>query len=333
MSFRWGIVGFGWVARDHMASAISAAGQQLAIVADPSPKARAKAQAIGIEAVATTTELLERRPDAIYIATPNHLHRPPIVEAAKAGIPILCEKPMAATLADAEAIARVAEGVLYGTAFDQRHHPAHRVIAAEIARGSVGQVTAVRVNYACWVDPQWRSPGAESDDFNWRADPAVAGGGAVMDLGLHGLDLAQMLLGEPLERLHIELQRRVHAYAVDDGGILSGRFASGALFQAHVAYNCPEPLPRRRLEIIGDAGAIVATDTMGQSAGGSVVLTCGRLGTELPIAFDRHRSPFEAQASAFAAAVKGERHDFSLSRDIALMRLFAGAHDKALLCL
>ncbi len=333
MSFRWGIVGFGWVARDHMAPAIAAAGHQLAVVADPSPKARAKAQAAGIDAVATTTELLERRPDAIYVATPNHLHLPPIVEAAQAGIPILCEKPMGATLADAEEIADAAAGVLYGTAFDQRHHPAHRAIAAQIASGAIGQVTAVRVNYACWVDPQWRSPGAGSDDLNWRADPAAAGGGAVMDLALHGLDLAQMLLGEPLERLHIELQRRVHAYAVDDGGILSGRFASGALFQAHVAYNCPEPLPRRRLEIIGDLGAIVATDTMGQSAGGSAVLTCGRQGTEQPIAFDRHRSPFEAQATAFAAAVQGEVHDFSLSRDIALMRLFVGAHDKAVSCL
>ena len=78
MPFRWGIVGYGWVARDHMVPGIAAAGQQLVGVADPSPGARTKADATGIEAVASTAELLERRPDAIYVATPNHLHLPPV---------------------------------------------------------------------------------------------------------------------------------------------------------------------------------------------------------------------------------------------------------------
>lgn len=333
MAFRWGIVGYGWVARDHMAPGIAAAGQQLVGVADPSPGARAKADAAGIAAAASTAELLERRPDAIYVATPNHLHLPPVAEAADAGVPVLCEKPMAATLGQAEEIAAAANKVLYGTAFDQRHHPAHRAIAAEIANGAIGQVTAVRISYACWVDPRWRPPGSEDGEDNWRADPQAAGGGAVFDLALHGVDLAQLLLGEPLVRLHIELQRRVHDYPVDDGGVLSGRFASGALFTSHVAYNCPEALPRRRLEIIGDRGAIVGTDTMGQSAGGLAVMTCGRSGKERPIAFDRELSPFAAQAAAFARAVRGEPHDFSLTRDLTLMRLFAGAYDRAAVCL
>jgi predicted dehydrogenase len=333
MRFRWGIVGYGWVARDHMTPAIAAAGHELAIVADPSADARVEAERSGTAAVATTAEMLEWRPDAIYVATPNNRHLAPIIEATRAGIAILCEKPMAATLDDAEAIANVVGSVVYGTAFDQRHHPAHRAIRAEIASGAIGQVTAVRINYACWVDCRWQSPGAGPDQANWRADPVAAGGGAVMDLALHGLDLAQMLLGEPLARLHIDLQRRVHDYAVDDGGMLSGRFANGALFQSHVAYNCPESLPRRRLEIIGDRGGIVALDTLGQSAGGSAVLTCGRSGIGRPIAFDENRSPFEAQATAFAAAVQGAPHDFSLNRDLTLMRLFAGAHDRAVLCL
>lgn len=333
MRFRWGIVGYGWVARDHMAPGIRAAGHELAVIADPSAGARAKAEARGVTAVAATAELLDRHPDAIYVATPNHLHLQPVREAAAQGIPVLCEKPMAATLEQAEAIAAAAEKVLYGTAFDQRHHPAHRSIADELAAGAIGQVTAVRISYACWVDPRWRPPGADDGEANWRADPVAAGGGAVIDLALHSLDLAQMLLGEPLTRLHIELQRRIHDYPVDDGGMLTGRFASGALFAAHVAYNCPEPLPRRRLEIIGDLGAIVATDTMGQSAGGTAVLTCGRSGAERPIPFDATLSPFTAQAAAFADAVRGQPHDFSFTRDLTLMRLFAGAYQRALACL
>ena len=332
MGFDWGIVGFGWVARDHMVPAIAAAGHRLVSVADPAPSARAAAEALGAAAFSDVGALLTRPVDAIYVATPNHLHLEPVRSAASAGIPVLCEKPMAASLSQAEALAAAARPALYGTAFDQRYHPAHRAIAETIAAGSIGQVTAVRIHYACWVDPTWR-PAGHDGASNWRADPQAAGGGAVIDLALHGLDLAEMLLGEPLTCLHIDLQRRVHDYPVDDGGMLSGRFAGGALLQSHVAYNCPEALPRRRLEIIGDQGQITAIDTMGQTAGGSVVRHCGRTGRSEPLPFDDATSPFTAQAKAFAAAVHGAPHDFSAARDLRLMRLFDAAYTEARSCL
>lgn len=332
MSFRWGIAGFGWVARDHMLPAIAAAGHELVAIADPSSTARASAEALGAFASPDVTGLLAKRPDAIYVATPNHLHLAPVAEAAASGTAILCEKPIAAKLDQAEALVAATGAITYGTAFDQRHHPAHRAIQREIAAGAIGQVTAVRIAYACWVDPAWRPPG-QTEVSNWRADPAAAGGGAVIDLALHGLDLAEMLVGEPLDRLQITLQRRVHDYSVDDGGMLTGRFAGGALLQSHVAYNCPEVLPRRRLEVLGDKGMIVALDTMGQSAGGSVQLTCGRSGEARAISFDTDLSPFTAQALAFAAAVGGGTHDFSGTRDLNLMRLFCTAHEEALACL
>jgi hypothetical protein len=63
------------------------------------------------------------------------------------------------------------------------------------------------------------------------------------------------------------------------------------------------------------------------------VLTCGRSSEERLLAFDRKLSPFAAQATAFAQAVQGEPHDFSLNRDLALMRLFTGAYDRAAACL
>ena len=162
---------------------------------------------------------------------------------------------------------------------------------------------------------------------NWRADPDAAGGGAVIDLALHGLDLVALLLADPLARLHVELQRRVHDYPVDDGGVLSGRTAGGVLVSSHVAYNCREHLPRRRLEVLGDAGLLTAHDTMGQTAGGTVTLTDGT--GEVRIAVD-DTSPFTAQAAAFQRAAAGAPHDFSITRDLALARLFHAAHDAAL---
>ena len=328
MTVRWAIAGFGWVARDYMAPGIAEAGGEVVAIADPSPLAQASAESASILAYDDTATMLAAGGiDALYVATPNHLHLRPVRAAVAAGVPVLCEKPIAATLADAEAIGEAVRGHLYGTAFDQRHHPAHREMARLIADGAIGRPIAVRIVYACWVGPDWSAD-------NWRADPAAAGGGAVIDLALHGLDLAQMLLGEPLQRLHIDLQRRIHDYPVDDGGILSGRTASGVLFQSHVAYNCAEILPRRRLEVLGETGLLVATDTMGQTPGGTVELThSDGQKVVLGVKNVKIQSPFAAQAAAFQAAVRGEPHDFSCHRDLALMRLFDRAYTEARACL
>ena len=327
---RWGIAGFGWVAADYMAPGIRAAGGTVTAIADPSPRARERAESLGMRAFETAEAMLAAGVcDLLYVATPNDTHLEPVAAAAAAGIPVLCEKPMAATIDGAEAIAAtVADRTLYGTAFDQRHHPAHVAMAAAIAAGSIGRPVGVRIVYACWVDPHWSPDGGAHD--NWRADPGRAGGGAVIDLALHGLDLAERLLGEPIERLSIALQRRIHDYAIDDGGMLTGRTASGVLFQSHVAYNCAEALPRRRLEVLGEHGLLIATDTMGQTAGGTLVHRTSNGGEGVAIDFAAERSPFAGQAAAFMAAARGEPHDFSITRDLALMRLFDNAYREAL---
>lgn len=323
---RWGIAGFGWVARDYMAPAIVASGGTICGIADP-------AASVGADTAHTpvfddiATLIGQTLPDAIYVATPNHLHRPIVEIAAAHGLPILCEKPLAATLADAEVMAAavVKAGVVFGTAFDQRHHPAHRLLREEIASGTIGVPTAVRIVYCCWVGPDWSAA-------NWRADAQAAGGGAGIDLALHGLDLAQFVLGDEIERLAITVQHRIHDYGVEDGAMVTGRTAAGVLVSLHVSYNCPEALPRRRLEVIGSKGALEAADTMGQTAGGTVIHRCGASGAATELAFDTALSPFTAQARAFASAVKGNAHDFDIMRDLQLMRSFDDAYRVALEC-
>ncbi len=321
---RWGIVGFGWVARDYMAPGIAEAGGRVVAVCDPSPAARSAAEAIGARAHSTLESLLREPLDAVYVATPNHLHSRAVEACAAAGVPVLCEKPMAAALVDAEAMVAACEraGVLLGLAFDQRRHSAHRAIRAALAAGRLGTVTAVRIVYACWLGRDWSTGGGD----NWRIDAGQAGGGAVMDLAPHGLDLVDALLGEPVVVLSGLMQSRVQAYAVDDGGMLVGRTRAGVLVSLHNSYNTPETLPRRRLEIVGTAGQIVALDTMGQTAGGSVTLVDAATGAGTALPFDAALSPFTAQAHAFAAAVRGASHDFDAARDLAAMRLLANVY-------
>ena len=327
---RWGIAGFGWVARDFTLPAMLAAGDRLAAVCDPDAVARDHAASLGAAAYPTVDGLAaDPSVEAVYVATPNHLHRPMVEVLARAGKAILCEKPLAHTLDDAAALVAAVErgGVLYGTAFDQRHHPAHVAIRDAVRGGRLGAVTAVRIVYACWLGNDW-SAGSGRD--NWRVDPAKAGGGALMDLAPHGLDLAGFLLDEPLLSVAAMTQCRVQGYAVDDGALLMGSTAGGVLVQLHVAYNHPETLPRRRLEVVGTAGLMVAENTMGQDPGGTLTFTDAATGIAAPVRFDAALSPFLAQVVAFRQALRsGETSAFSGARDLHTMRLLAAAYRSA----
>ncbi len=326
----WGIAGCGWVARDYVGPAIEAsANGTLLACFDPSPASRrSAAERFGVPCHADMAEFLATPGlQAVYVAAPNDAHRALVEAIAASGLPVLCEKPMATTLEDAQAMVVACEraGVRYATAFDQRFHAAHRALAGLIAAGRLGTVTAIRIVYACWLPANWAGD-------NWRIDRARAGGGALMDLAPHGLDLAATLLGEPLADVAAFGQARVHHYDVEDGALLMGRSRSGVLLQMHVAYNCPETLPRRRLEVLGTAGLAVAIDTMGQTAGGTLELIDAATGVAETVPVPgAERSPFLNQVEAFAAAVGGEAaFPFPAAADLHTMALVLRAQRMAL---
>ena len=330
----WGIVGCGWVARDYVAPAMLAAPVvRLHALCDPDPVALARIAALAPGAVANTdlaAFLATPGMEAVYVATPNHLHRPLVEAAARAGKHVLCEKPMATTLADAEAMvaACAAAGVRYATAFDQRFQAYHRRLRGLIRDGRLGEVTAVRIHYACWTPADWSPPTTVGTHDNWRVDPARAGGGAFIDLAPHGLDLVQVLLGEPLEEVTCLFQRRVHGYPVDDGAALVGRFRSGALLLQNVAYNCPDHFPRRTLEVMGTRAMALTHNTMGQTPGGSLrfVDAADGMVEEIVVSPEEDVSPFAAGVEAFSLALRqGEAFPFPPEHDLHTMSLLMGA--------
>ncbi|MBC7801132.1 MAG: Gfo/Idh/MocA family oxidoreductase [Gemmatimonadaceae bacterium] len=328
----WGIAGCGWVARDYVGPAIQASRNgRIAALFDTADASRTQAAALfgGTAHADLGAFLATPGLGAVYVASPNHVHRSLVEAAAAAGLPVLCEKPMATTLPDAEAMVAACDhaGVLYATAFDQRFHAAHQMLAAMVADGRLGTVTAIRIVYACWLPADW--PTGAGD--NWRIDPARAGGGALMDLAPHGLDLSSFILDEPLVEIAAIGQARVHKYGVEDGALLMARSRSGAMVQMHVAYNCPETLPRRRLEVVGTAGQAIATDTMGQTAGGTLDWIDAATGVSAPIDVPgADRSPFLNQVEAFADAVLGQRpFGFPGAQDLAIMDLVLRAQAMA----
>ena len=297
---RWCVVGAGWVARDFTIPAIHAAHNAiLAAVLDRGD---------------TTTEEF----DAVYIATPNDSHAALTAHYASRGKHVLCEKPMARTLPEAEQMVQAcrAAGVQYATAFDQRFHPRHRQIKNLIAAGTLGKICSARIHYACWLPPDWSAD-------NWRVDPERAGGGALIDLAPHGLDLLQYLLGERFTDIACLKQRRLFDYPVDDGAVLAGRFWSGTLATIQVGYNCPDTFPRRRLEIIGSEGMLQANNTMGQTPGGTLRWFQGNGGEcDLPYPEELQPDPFVSQIEAFSQSLMdGTPFPFTPEGDLETMRL------------
>ena len=300
MVTRIGIVGIGWVARDYMVPALAThPNATLVAVVSPNPE-----DFRGLDEAVRTHPTLEEMVaegglDAVYVATPNHLHREHAVACLEAGLDVLCEKPLAILPEDAAAIAEAAErsGRTLATAFDQRWHPAHRTLRRWVRAGKLGTLTQVRIDYACWLPPDWAPD-------NWRVDYERAGGGAVIDLAPHGLDLTEFLTGQRITYLHCLLQNAVHDYSVDDGGVLSARLDGGVLLTHSVGYNRPDALPRRRLEVIGTAGRLLAENTMGQTPGGTLTFTDAGEGKSESIGFPTESSPFYDQLDGFLASLQ-----------------------------
>ncbi|MFE7415780.1 Gfo/Idh/MocA family protein [Rhodococcus sp. NPDC057529] len=205
MTMRVGIVGCGNVALNFHVPAYQAAPEQFTItaLADPTPErlelGRASTGLAPHQVHADALELLARDDvDVVDVCTPQHLHRDLVVAAAAAGKHVLCEKPLAATPADAAAMVEAADaaGVVLGVVHNYLFFP--EIVAARtlIDSGTIGEVRGVVVDMLGVVD----SPGAAGYRPQWRHDPAAAGGGVLMDM-LHGVYLAEHLVVEPVERV------------------------------------------------------------------------------------------------------------------------------------
>lgn len=329
----WGIAGCGWVTRDYVAPGIQASsrGEAVALL-DPDPTALETTGRI-LPQAARRTDLDDflSTPglDAVYVATPHHTHAALVEAAASAGKHVLCEKPMANTVEDAERMVASckAAGIVYATAFDQRYHAAHRRLRKLIADGALGTVTMARIHYACWLPPDWEPETADAPHDNWRVDPVRAGGGALADLAPHGLDLLQTLLGEEIVELAGLKQRRVFDYPVEDGAALVASFSGGALATIHNAFNCPDTLPRRTLDIYGTKAAAITRNTMGQVPGGTLeLIPANGEPQKIDLPPEEDVSPFLSQVEAFESALLENRpYPFPPERDLHTMRLLQTA--------
>jgi predicted dehydrogenase len=188
---RVGFLGVGWIGRHRMQAIVDTGAVEVAGIADASPEMIAEAGKLAPQAraVSSLDELLDLRPDGLVIATPSALHAEQSIRALGQGAAVFCQKPLGRTAAEAKAVvdaARAADRLL-GVDFSYRYTEGMRRIREIVRSGELGRVHAVDLVFHNAYGP----------DKPWFYDPALSGGGCVMDLGVHLADLALWALDFP----------------------------------------------------------------------------------------------------------------------------------------
>ena len=268
---KWGVLGSGGIARRRTIpeGIVPARNGQLIVIFDVNATVNTEvAKQFGVPPVHSVEELLQRDLDAVYIATPPNVHCEQTLACAQAGKHVLCEKPLGLTVADAEAMigACATAGVRLGTGFMMRFQAQHQAALQLIRDGQLGQPVFARAQLSCWYPPL---RGA------WRQDPARGGGGSLMDMGGHCIDLLEMFFG-PVSRVSCFTNRTVHDYPSEDSAVVSLRFATGALGVVDAFFCLPDEASQNRLELYGSLGSILAHGTIGQGAQGEMIALLNR---------------------------------------------------------
>jgi predicted dehydrogenase len=242
-----------------------------ALSSDPK-RAAASAAELGIEAdrsygsFAQMAKVEAKRPDgieAVAIVTPNHVHWPAAKAFLEAGIHVICDKPLTATLADAKKLSALVKksGRLFVLTHNYTGYPMVRQAREMVQTGKLGTIRLVHAEYPQdWLTTDLEKTGQKQ--AAWRTDPKKSGaGGATGDIGTHAYNLARFVSGLELDSLAADLDAFVKGRRVDDNAHIMLRFkpqknappAKGMIWASQVAPGNENGL---RLRIYGDKGGL-----------------------------------------------------------------------------
>ena len=264
---RWGLIGASTIAAEHMISAFRAnGGEAVAVMSANADRGASYAKKHGIARATTSLkELVESKEvDAVYISTTNELHRGQLFAAAAARKHVLCEKPLALTLADARAM--VAEcrkhGVVMGTNHHLRNAATHRAMREAIKEGRIGKPLFARVFHSVYLPPHLQG---------WRLDRPEAGGGVMLDITVHDADTLRFVLDdEPTSVIAMGSHGGMGRAGLEDGAMGVIRFSQGLLAQFHDGFTTK--YATTGFEVHGESGSLIGRDCMTQEPKGEVLL-------------------------------------------------------------
>ena len=202
-----------------------------------------------------------KRPDgieAVAIVTPNHMHAPVAKAFLQAGIHVICDKPLTATLEEAKALADLARksGRVFAVTYNYTGYPMVRQARAMVADGTLGTIRVVQVEYPQdWLTERIETTGHKQAE--WRTDPKRTGaGGSIGDIGTHAFHLASFVSGLELDSVLADLTTFVPGRQVDDNANVLLRFKGGAKGMLWASQVAPGNENALRLRVYGTKGGL-----------------------------------------------------------------------------
>lgn len=235
---RLGFLGLGWIGRARMQALVEAGAAQVVAVADTDPALLREITPAGrVQACASLEAMLRARLDGVVIATPSALHAEQAIFALEHGCSVFCQKPLARNAAEAARVVATARSRdrLLGVDFSYRHVAGIAAVRELILKGELGDVYAVDLTFHNAYGP----------DKEWFYDVARSGGGCVMDLGVHLIDLALWMTGsnrvlELDARLYRRGKRLLPPLAeTEDYASVQCRLESGASMRMACSWRLP----------------------------------------------------------------------------------------------
>ncbi len=299
---QWGIIGCGGIARRRTIPGLLLAdnAQCCAIMSARTETVDAVGDEFNISNRYTDLDEFLARPDidAVYIASPLYCHKEHVFAAAKAGKHILLEKPMGLTASEAEEMVQFcqSQNVKLGVGFMMRYHGGHEKIRSIISEGGIGEVVYAHGIFHC---------DAPAQNLGWRQTKAQGGGGAMMDLGVHCIDLLQNLTGLRAKAVSGFCANQIHTYPdVEDAATAVMKMENGAIFSVSANFNIPSNAGLSNFRIYGTKGSIIAEATMRQVETGTVYYRSADKPGEAPeiISYDT-KNMYTKQIEAFSDAI------------------------------
>jgi len=250
---KWGLIGCGDIAQKRVAPALrDLPNCELLSIARSRPDlAESFANQFGARKwYSTWQELLaDSAIDAVYIATPVHLHAAQTIAAAESGKHVLCEKPMAMNVKECDEMVAAcrANNVKLGVAYYRRFYPVIDRIKSVIASGEIGKPVLVQINAFEWFDPQ------PDHSRYWLVKKVLAEGGPMFDFGCHRIEALVNIFG-PVKYVTSIVSNVVFNREVEDTASALFQFESGTCGVLSVTHAAREP--RDTLDVFGTRGSI-----------------------------------------------------------------------------
>jgi len=251
----WAIVGSGTISDSRIAPALNRSNTNslYAIVSRNKEKASQFAQKHNVKKIFLTLEEMLQDPsiDVVYLGSPNAIHSEQAIACCKAKKQVFCEKPMALTVEECEAMIKAAKenGVKLGVAFNNRYNPIHVEIKKRLDENLIGDISFASAVY-----------GVKGNRYDWRLNGELSGGGAIMDVGVHAIDLLRFLLGREVVEVAATLDTVNYGWPLDEHVSAILKFEGG--INGLLIASAKMPYAKNGISFYGTEGSIFGNNTL-----------------------------------------------------------------------